>query len=122
EFRWAKNDASSPYSCHHYRSVSYLQPWSEFREQRHTACWSKSKIGKQHPYYLCHSKNCTSYRKSIRHDVLEGKFSDTLRALQPTESLFDTAKATFKDIWTQRQAQIGSMRSQLNQEAAEIDQ
>ena len=85
-------------------------------------CWSKSKIGKQHPYYLCHSKNCTSYRKSIRRDVLEGKFSDTLRALQPTESLFDTAKATFKDIWTQRQAQIGSMRSQLNQEAAEIDQ
>ena len=31
-----------------------------------TACWSKSKTGKQHPYYLCHTKTCASYRKSIR--------------------------------------------------------
>ncbi|MGH1479474.1 MAG: recombinase zinc beta ribbon domain-containing protein [Geminicoccales bacterium] len=40
-----------------------------------TACWFKSKTGKKHPYYLCPTKTCASYRKSIRRDALEGEFS-----------------------------------------------
>ena len=31
-----------------------------------TACWSNSKTGKKHPYYMCFSKGCASYCKSIR--------------------------------------------------------
>ena len=86
-----------------------------------TAAWSKSKTGKKHPYYLCHSKGCTSYRKSIRRDVLEDEFEELLHGLRPTEKLFDSAIAMFRDNWTQRQAQGASLRSQLKQEAAEID-
>ena len=36
-----------------------------------TACWSKSHTGKKHPYYLCPTKGCPSYRKSIRRMCLK---------------------------------------------------
>ncbi len=64
-----------------------------------TACWSTSKSGKKHPYYLCHKKGCESYRKSIRRDKIEGEFVDLLKALQPTRQLFDIAGKMFKDLW-----------------------
>ncbi len=86
-----------------------------------TACWSKSKTGKKHPYYLCPTKGCTSYRKSIRRDVLEGEFIDLLHTLQPTESLFDLAKTMFKDIWTQRQAQADVWLARQKRYADKID-
>ena len=64
-----------------------------------TACWSTSKSGKKHPYYLCHKKGCASYRKSIRRDKIEGEFVDLLKSLQPTRQLFDIAGKMFKDLW-----------------------
>jgi len=69
-----------------------------------TACWSKSKTGKKHPYYLCPTKGCASYRKSIRRDQLEGDFDALLESLQPSQGLFAVAKAMFKDAWGVRLA------------------
>ncbi len=57
-----------------------------------TACWSKSKTGKKHPYYLCHNRACASHRKSIRRDQVEGDFEDLLLALKPTKGIFDLTK------------------------------
>jgi len=70
-----------------------------------TSCWSTSKSGAKHPYYLCHFKGCASYRKSIRRDVLEGDFAGLIKDLQPTEGLFAVTKRMFKDAWGQRQQQ-----------------
>ncbi|SMX30815.1 recombinase family protein [Octadecabacter ascidiaceicola] len=64
-----------------------------------TSCWSTSKSGAKHPYYLCHSKGCESYRKSIRRDVIEGAFAGLIKDLQPTEGLFAVTKRMFKDAW-----------------------
>jgi len=64
-----------------------------------TSCWSKSKTGKKHPYYLCFTKDCVSYRKSIRRDKLEGEFEAMLMQLQPSENLFKITKAMFKHAW-----------------------
>ncbi|MEM7198394.1 MAG: recombinase family protein, partial [Pseudomonadota bacterium] len=52
-----------------------------------TANWSKSKTGKKHPYYLCFTKGCPSYRKSIRRDALEGDFGALLKRMQPAQKL-----------------------------------
>lgn len=86
-----------------------------------TACWSTSKSGKKHPYYLCHSKGCTSYRKSIRRDVLEGEFNTLLHALTPSETLFGMAKAMFKDAWGQRTKQIEADKRVLRAERNQLD-
>jgi hypothetical protein len=64
-----------------------------------TACWSTSKTGKKHPYYLCHNKGCASYRKSIPRDQIEAEFETILRELQPSENLFAIVKVMFKSAW-----------------------
>ena len=69
-----------------------------------TACWSKSKTGKKHPYYLCFTKGCPSSRKSIRRDKIESEFGEIVRSLQPKRKLFDIARSMFKDVWDQRLA------------------
>ncbi len=69
-----------------------------------TSCWSKSKTGKKHPYYMCKTKGCVSYRKSIRRDQLEGDVEDFLKKMQPGKALFAVAKAMFHDLWDARLA------------------
>ena len=86
-----------------------------------TACWSKSKTGKKHPYYLCHSKGCASYRKSIRRDVIESEINDVLHALQPTPKLYELAKAMFRNAWAQRTEQAAVLQVRLEKELAALD-
>ncbi len=86
-----------------------------------TACWSKSKTGKKHPYYLCFNRACVSHRKSITRDRLEGEFEEVLHGLKPSTSLFDVAKAMFKRGWTIRLTQSGEKTENLKRDLLVID-
>ena len=86
-----------------------------------TSCWSKSKTGKKHPYYLCFTKGCESHRKSIRRDDLESAFEETLQALQPAPSLVDLVTVMFRDAWDQRSAQATEMMATLKGQAKKVD-
>ena len=86
-----------------------------------TANWSKSKTGKKHPYYMCFSKGCESYRKSIRRDVLEGEFDALVHSLQPERGLFACAKAMFKQAWNQRLAQSQVITHTLKRDITKIE-
>ena len=86
-----------------------------------TASWSKSKTGKRHPYYMCFTKGCDSYRKSIRRDVLEGEFVDLLRDMQPSENLYKLAKAMFKSAWDQRVAQAQAACLTFKRDVAKLE-
>ena len=81
-----------------------------------TAAWSKGRIAR-HPYYFCFEKGCASYRKSIRRDELEGRFTTLLHRLQPTNGLFKVARAMFEDLWTHR---LTSQKERLAALDAEI--
>ncbi|MCB1451414.1 MAG: recombinase family protein, partial [Nitratireductor sp.] len=70
-----------------------------------TSCWSKSKTGVKHPYYMCFNKACGEYRKSIRRDQIEGDFEALLDELSPSANLFALVKSLFKHGWDQRLAQ-----------------
>ena len=70
-----------------------------------TSCWSTSKTGDKHPYYMCKKKGCESYRKSIRRDQLEGDFADILQAMQPSTDFFQVVRKMFNDLWDARVAQ-----------------
>ncbi len=85
-----------------------------------TACWSTSKSGKKHPYYLCHAKGCPSYRKSIRRDVLEGEFDTLLHDLTPSQSMFALAKKMFKDAWGQRSHQMEADKRVIRSERSKL--
>ena len=87
-----------------------------------TACWSTSKSGKKHPYYLCHKKGCPSHRKSIRRDKIEGEFADLLKSLQPTRPLFKIAGKMFKDLWDFQTLSNAERIKRLKSEMTKIDQ
>ena len=86
-----------------------------------TACWSKSQTGKKHPYYMCYAKECSSYRKSIAREKIEGEFEVILKSLQPADNLFALAKAMFKDAWSQRLAQAKQAAVTIKRDINAID-
>ena len=66
-----------------------------------TSCWSKGRH-KKYPYYLCDTKGCADYRKSIRKEAIEGEFEDVLKQLTPSRELFALALDTFRDSWNDK--------------------
>ncbi|MEO1537896.1 MAG: recombinase family protein [Pseudomonadota bacterium] len=90
-----------------------------------TACWSKGK-NQKYPYYLCPTKGCASYRKSIKRDQLESEFESVLQSLQPTENLFALVKTMFRDAWDMRLARASqatkSMQASIKKIETQVDQ
>ena len=84
------------------------------------SCWSKGKT-KRHPYYLCQTKGCDSYGKSIRRAKLEGDVSDLLHRLEPNQNLFRMAKAMFRKAWDIRLAQSKIDAQTVEKQITEID-
>ncbi len=85
-----------------------------------TACWSKGK-NRKYPYYLCVTKGCASKGKSIPRQKIEDAFGEIVRSLQPTPSLYQLAKAMFKQAWGQRQAQAGDTALRLKRDIAKLE-
>lgn len=86
-----------------------------------TSCWSKSKTGKKHPYYMCFSRGCSSKGKSIRRDKLEGEFEELVRGLQPTKTMFDMVKDMFRRGWEMRGAYMASLVKSSERELRKVD-
>lgn len=90
-----------------------------------TACWSQGK-NQKYPYYLCPTKGCASYRKSIKRDKLEGAFESMLERLQPSKGFFALAKAMFRDAWdtrlTQTVGQAKELKAGVRQLEKQIEQ
>lgn len=85
-----------------------------------TACWSQGK-NQKYPYYLCATRGCESYRKSIKRDELEAAFKDVLMRLEPSKGLFQIAKAMFKDAWDMRLAQASHAAKSLKLNVTKIE-
>jgi len=66
--------------------------------------WSKGKT-KSYAYYLCQTKGCASYGKSIARDKIEGDVGVMIKRLEPSKKLIVLAKAMFRHVWDQRRAQ-----------------
>ena len=70
--------------------------------------WSTGRR-KRFAYYLCQTKTCDSYGKSIPRDRLESDVGELVRQLQPTKTLFDMASAMFAIAWEQRRQQAAEI-------------
>jgi site-specific DNA recombinase len=86
--------------------------------------WSKGR-DKSYAYYLCQTKKCASYGKSIARDKLEGEIGEIVKTLQPTENLFALVNAMFREAWDQRLAQaediVKSGKTQIRAIEKEVD-
>lgn len=66
-----------------------------------TACWSAGRYQK-YPYYLCFTKGCEAYRKSVPRAKMESAFEALLSKLTPTKALFILTHEMFSDLWEKR--------------------
>jgi len=86
-----------------------------------TSCWSASKTGAKHPYYMCFNKACARNRKSIRREAVESDFQALLTSVVPSRSLLDLAGAMFKDAWAQRSQQARQLAASFKAEAVKTE-
>ena len=82
--------------------------------------WTKGEY-KRYPYYLCQTKNCASYGKSIARDKLESDIGELIRELQPTQHLFTMANAMFAAAWEQRRSQAAEIVQSGQRQLAVIE-
>ena len=85
-----------------------------------TACWSTGRNGK-YPYYLCKTKGCHDYRKSIRKECMEEEFETLLIHMRPSQPLYFMARAMFQDLWEDRQRMTQEDGASLNTELRRLE-
>ncbi len=76
---------------------------------------------KRYPYYLCQTKSCEAYGKSIPRDKVESQVGDLIKTLQPTRNLITLATAMFRQAWAARQSQAQAVRISAKTEALRLD-
>jgi site-specific DNA recombinase len=86
-----------------------------------TSCWSTSKTGAKHAYYMCFEKTCEPNRKSIPRDKIEGDFAQVLARITPNQSLVEVAYTMFKMAWAQRLAQAQAFALSCKRDADQVE-
>ncbi len=82
---------------------------------------SKGRHGKHYPYYLCQTKSCEHYGKSIRRDKLEGDVGEIIRTLQPAPKLVELATTMFRHAWNARRDQALEIIRSANRQIGALD-
>lgn len=85
-----------------------------------TANWSKGRNAR-YAYYLCRTKNCENYGKSIKREKLEGEFEALLHKLKPTEGLFTVSRMMFEDQWNLRFQMQKTRKQSMEAEIVKLD-
>lgn len=61
--------------------------------------------GGTYAYYLCQTKGCEAYGKSIKRDQIEDDVGALIKSLQPDPSVIEMLTAMFRQIWEAKRAQ-----------------
>ncbi|WP_187429842.1 hypothetical protein ROLI_010610 [Roseobacter fucihabitans] len=77
--------------------------------------------GGQYAYYLCQTKGCEAYGKSIKRDKIEGDVGEIIKTLQPNPSAIRMMTDMFRQIWEARRAQAASAKTEAKKELSRID-
>ncbi len=77
--------------------------------------------GGTYAYYLCQTKTCESYGKSIKRDQIEGEIGEIVKTLQPNPASVRMLSAMFRHIWQARRAQAADVLRQGKRQIGQID-
>lgn len=70
---------------------------------------------------MCFHKGCSSYRKSIRRDVIEGEFAGVLGDVLPSRRKLSAARDAFADIWDIKLQRVKQQAALYEAKIKEID-
>ena len=82
--------------------------------------WTKGR-SKRYPYYLCQTKSCESYGKSIARDTVERDVGELVKSLQPTKGLMKVATIMFRDAWDMQKDQAAEKAASAKLKIKEIE-
>ncbi|MEM9238477.1 MAG: recombinase family protein [Pseudomonadota bacterium] len=77
--------------------------------------------GGSYAYYLCQTKTCEHYGKSIKRDKLEGDVGEIIKSLQPDPDTLGVLAAMFRKIWDARREQAASIICAGKRQITRID-
>ncbi|MFP5433371.1 hypothetical protein [Sphingobium sp. ba1] len=77
-----------------------------------TANWTKGRNGK-YPYYLCRHRSCEMWGKSVARTKIEEAYEALLRAIIPTEEMFNALMLLFKKRWSESESRTKEERPSL---------
>ena len=83
--------------------------------------WSRGRHGKRYAYYVCQTKDCQHYGKSIRKADIENAFREILRGLTPTRDLMPVLFLAFSDVWEKRTGAIERQRRAMRTEIQQLE-
>ena len=90
-----------------------------------SSCWSTGRNAR-YPYYLCQHRECVSYGKSIKREIIEREFEELLLSVRPAEAVFSVASRMFSELWdhkiSQAKAQSVALKRELQKVEADISQ
>lgn len=82
--------------------------------------WAKGR-SKHYAYYLCQTKSCESYGKSIARDKAEADVGNIVQSLQPTQNLSELIKVMFRHAWDQREGMGAQLTQSLKSKIQQAD-
>lgn len=82
--------------------------------------WTKGKT-KYYAYYLCQTKQCPEYGKSIPRDKIEGEFLELLHTMQPAHGTFRMIRAMFQNAWQAQADKTIAAAQAFKQEALDAE-
>mmetsp|Transcript_12552 Transcript_12552/g.19941 ORF Transcript_12552/g.19941 Transcript_12552/m.19941 type:complete len:392 (+) Transcript_12552:201-1376(+) len=83
--------------------------------------FTTGKLGRRYPYYLCQTKDCEAYGKSIKRDQLAADVGAIIKTMQPSQDVMTMAKAIFRHIWEARRNQATDLIRSGQRKIAAID-
>ncbi len=84
------------------------------------SCWSKGQ-NKHYAYYLCHTKGCSLYGKSIPRAEIETAFDAVLKRIQPSQNLLTVATAMFRLYWDRKAHDVKDTAKAIQTEIEEAE-
>ena len=82
-----------------------------------TANWTKGRNGK-YPYYVCRHRGCDMWGKSVARSKIEEAYEALLRAIIPTEEMFNALMLLFKKRWSESESRTKEERTSLKLQIA----
>jgi site-specific DNA recombinase len=83
-------------------------------------CESRGRAGTMYPYYLCQTRGCASYGKSVRREKVEAEFLALLEDLRPTPQLFAIVEQMLRDVWENLLNSAATTKAAINAELLSV--
>ena len=76
---------------------------------------------KVYPYYVCQTKNCEHYGKSIKREEIENAFESLLKKIAPSRPVLKITRKIFEKLWARRAMEFEERRKALKSNLSQIN-